>query len=101
MIKRLAAAGVGKDKIAEFAKVSHRRVNQIIAGEEEISREQNINSISPAAEIESLQRKLDEAEAARRSTEQRLSAVQSDLKLAKMALDRSSYPGIPEHSLPV
>ena len=34
---------------------------------------------TPSAEIESLQRKLEEAEAARRSTEQRLSAVQSDL----------------------
>ena len=100
MIRRLAAAGVSKKAIAEKIGLTQRSVQRIVPEGRQNVAENTINS-TPAAEIESLQRKLDEAEAARRSTEQRLSAVQSDLKLAKLALDLSSYPGIPEHSLPV
>ena len=100
MIRRLAAAGVSKKAIAEKIGLTQRSVQRIVPEGRQNVAENTINS-TPSAEIESLQRKLEEAESARRSTEQRLSAVQSDLKTAKLALDLSSYPGIPEHSLPV
>lgn len=88
MIRRLAARGVKQKDIAEKVGMTEARISQIAKGKNlnNLS-EPTINAVSPSAEIESLQRKLEEAEAARRSTEQRLSAVQSDLKLAKMALD--------------
>jgi len=44
LIRRLAAAGVGKEKIVEFAKVSPRRVNQILSGREEISQAPSITN---------------------------------------------------------
>ena len=50
--------------------------------------ENPVNTTTPSAEIESLRRKLEEAEAARRSTEQRLSAVQSDLAAEIPAVNR-------------
>ena len=58
--------------------MTEARISQIAKGKNlnNLS-ESTINTTTPAAEIESLQRKLEEAEAARRSTEQRLSAVQS------------------------
>ena len=87
--------------IAEKVGLEQPAISKIVNRDIPKEYESTINVVSPSAEIESLQRKLEEAESARRSAEQRLSAVQSDLKLAKMALDLSSYPGIPEHSLPV
>ena len=74
-------------EIATAVKCSVGSVNAALNPAFKNEHEPTVNVIPAAAEIESLQRKLEEAEAARRSTEQRLSAVKSDLKLAKMALD--------------
>ena len=110
MIRRLANSGKHTQKeIAQAVGLTKMRINQIVneSGSKETLQVPNVTNSDLTVtaklkdEVESLRRKLEEAEAARRSTEQRLSAVQSDLKTAKMALDRSSYPGIPEHSLPV
>ena len=67
IILRLAARGVKQKDIAEKVGLSKMRINQIVNDEEskEILHSPTINS-TPAAEIESLQRKLEEAEAARR-----------------------------------
>ena len=73
--------------IAEKVGLSKQAVSKIVSPESTKWTEKQINAVSPSAEIESLQRKLEEAEAARRSTEQRLSAVQSDLKSAKMVIE--------------
>ena len=79
MIRRLAARGVKQKNIAEKTGLSKGRITQIVSESNslEVKHESSINTTTPAAEIASLQRKLEEAEAARRSTEQRLSAVQS------------------------
>ena len=77
MIRRLAARGVKQKDIAEKVGLSKGHTSDIVnQRSSENEHEPTINAIPPAAEIESLQRKLEEAEAARRSTEQRLSAVQ-------------------------
>ena len=71
MIRRLAASGVEKKDIAQAVGLDVRRIQQIAQGGRKNFAENQINAVSPSAEIESLQRKLEEAEAARRSTEQR------------------------------
>ena len=72
MIRRLAARGVKQKDIAEKVGMTEARISQIAKGKNlnNLS-ESTINTTTPSAEIESLQRKLEEAEAARRSTEQR------------------------------
>ena len=77
MIRRLAARGVKQKDIAEKVGLDRSVVTKIINRDVQNAHEPTVNATTPAAEIESLQRKLEEAEAARRSTEQRLSAVQS------------------------
>ena len=86
MIRRLAAAGHRKVDIAQAVGLSPQAISKITKDYTKCS-ENPVNTTTPSAEIESLQRKLEEAEAARRSTEQRLSAVQSDLKTAKMVIE--------------
>ena len=81
------ASGVRQKDIAEKVGLSKQAVSKIVSPESTKWTEKQINAVSPSAEIESLRRKLEEAEAARRSTEQRLSAVQSDLKTAKMVIE--------------
>lgn len=85
MIRRLAARGVKQKDIAEKVGLTRQAVNHIVGnGANDLLVPSITNSdLTVTAklkdEVESMRRKLEEAEAARRSTEQRLSAVQSDL----------------------
>jgi transcriptional regulator with XRE-family HTH domain len=89
MIRRLAASGVKQKDIAEKTGLSKGHVSDIVnKRSSENEHEPPINSVSASAEIEALQRKLDEAEAARRSTEQRLSSRVDSPELARRVFDR-------------
>ena len=81
-------------EIAEKTGLSKGRITQIVSESNslEVKHESSINTTTPSAEIESLQRKLDEAEAARRSTEQRLSAVQSVPSSGRLSRIGASAP---------
>ena len=87
------ASGVRQKDIAEKVGLSERSIRRIIpeSGQNVLVTEITSSDLTVTAklkdEVESLRRKLEEAEAARRSTEQRLSAVQSDLKTAKMVIE--------------
>ncbi len=92
MIRRLASSGRHTQKeIAQAVGLTKMRINQIVneSGSKETLQVPSVTNSELTAtaklkdEVESMRRKLEEAEAACRSTEQRLSAVQSDLKLAK------------------
>ncbi len=94
MIRRLAAAGVRQKDIAEKVGLTQQAVSKITKTDTTKLYEPQVNTTTPAAEIEALQRKLEEAEAARRSTEQRLSAVQSDLAAGILAAKRLMSPNV-------
>ena len=55
-------AGVRQKDIAEKVGLSKQAVSKIVSPESTKWTEKQINAVSPSAEIESLQRKLEEAE---------------------------------------
>ena len=86
MIRRLASSGRHTQKeIAQAVGLAKMRINQIVneSGSKETLQVPNVTNsdltvtVKLKDEVESMRRRLEEAEAARRSTEQRLSAVQS------------------------
>ena len=62
MIRRLAAAGVRQKDIAEKTGLKEPAISKIVHGNFPKESESTINAIPATAEIESLQRKLEEAE---------------------------------------
>ncbi len=69
MIRRLAAAGVRQKDIAEKVGLTQQSVSHIVKGNTNNLYESQVNTTTPSAEIESLQRKLEEAEARAKKSE--------------------------------